>query len=108
MLPLLASIAIAPVRKGALQHGRWIEIRKGKHKCVLCSCGGHIEDAPHDFSQTIDIAVCTHLTALYTGAITEDPRKGQFHAPYRYYVRLTQLGSQMFRWRWSAQTLGAR
>lgn len=113
MTELLASLAIKPVRKG-VQVGRWVWIRKGPHKRILCSCGAGIEDMPHDFEQTLALGTCAHLEALYTGRITEDVREARLYgsrftmqpAP-RYYVRLTQLGSRMFRWRWAAQALSS-
>lgn len=117
MTKLLASLAIAPVKKG-LQHGRWVEIRLDSGRTVRCSCGRSIQDAPHDFTQTMGLGACAHLNALYTGRITEDLRETKLYgslganglnplgAP-RYYVRLTQLGSQMLRWRWAAQALSS-
>ncbi len=115
MNDLIAQLAIAPVKHGRLQQGRWVEIRKGPRKQITCSCGSSTADTPHDFERTIEFGLCRHLNAMYTGAITEDHKQarlfGDLHyqkeAP-RFYVRLTQLGSQMFRWRWAAQALSTK
>lgn len=82
---------------------------------VHCSCGGAVTDRGE---LGYDDGGCSHLVALYAGRVTEDPTVSS-GAPedsmvYEvlgidhtkpWLVQLTELGSQMFRWRWAQRAL---
>jgi hypothetical protein len=108
------------------QQPTWIEIRLGPKRELRCSCvaGGRAVDLPSGVGDSfgtgyIAIGTCNHIEALYRGHVTEDKRKaaggklahalnvlstGKPVEPPRL-IQLTQLGEQMFRWRWAQMAL---
>lgn len=101
------------------RHGRWVEIRLFRKRCIRCSCGAHVDDKPQIADPPPTLIKCQHLIALYVGKVTSDKRQFKYE-PSTYecgligpvyqsrlplHAQLTELGREMFEWRWAARAL---